>query len=83
MLQVFWISAALIVVTVTGIFLIPSSVIVLITCVCFAIAFTSLSLSSLPLALSKSGYYQKVFCVGIFFSGAALPEGIVETWLAL
>jgi hypothetical protein len=81
--QVFWLSAGLIALTAAGIFLIPSPVIVLVTAIIFSIAFTSLSLSSLPLAISRSGYYQKVFCVGIFFSGAALPEGLVETFLVL
>ena len=81
--QVFWMSAALIALTAAGIFLIPSPLIVFVTAIFFAIAFTSLSLSSLPLAISRSGYYHKVFCVGVFFSGAALPEGIVETFLAL
>jgi MFS family permease len=44
----------------------------------FAISFTFLSISALPLAMEKSAYYEKVFCVGIFFSGVALPGGIVE-----
>jgi MFS family permease len=44
----------------------------------FAASFTFLSISSLPLAMDKSNYYEKVFCVGIFFSGVALPDGIVE-----
>jgi hypothetical protein len=81
MSQVFWLSAGLVMLSIAGIFLLQSPIIVLITAVLFSIAFTSLSLSSLPLAISRAGFYQKVFCVGVFFSGAALPEGIVETWL--
>jgi MFS family permease len=46
--------------------------------VLFAISFTFLSISSLPLAMEKSNYYEKVFCVGIFFSGVALPDGITN-----
>jgi MFS family permease len=81
--QVFWISAALTLLSTLGIFLLQAPMVVLITAILFSIAFTSLSLSSLPLAIGRSGFYQKVFCVGIFFSGAALPEGIVETLLTL
>jgi hypothetical protein len=36
----------------------------------------------LPLAIQKANYYEKVFCVGIFFSGVALPDGIIEAVLA-
>lgn len=49
----------------------------------FALAFASLSVSSLPLAMAKSNQTEKVFCVGIFFSGVALPEGLVDTLQAL
>jgi hypothetical protein len=36
----------------------------------------------LPLAIKNSNYYEKVFCVGIFFSGVAVPDGIAEAILA-
>lgn len=48
----------------------------------FAFSFTLLSVSSLPLAIQKANYYEKVFCVGIFFSGVALPDGIIEAVLS-
>ncbi|MFZ1807102.1 MAG: MFS transporter [Cyclobacteriaceae bacterium] len=48
----------------------------------FSLSFTVLSVSSLPLAIQKANYYEKVFCVGIFFSGVALPDGIIEAVLA-
>jgi hypothetical protein len=48
----------------------------------FALTFTTLSVSSLPLAITKANYYEKVFCVGIFFSGVELPEGIIESILS-
>jgi MFS family permease len=83
MQQVFWLSAGLVLLTIVGIFLLQSALLVLITAMLFSIAFTTLSLSSLPLAINRAGFYNKVFCVGIFFSGAALPEGIVETFLTL
>lgn len=61
-----------------GIIFFGSSWIVLTMVVLFAISFTFLSISSLPLALEKSNYYEKVFCVGIFFSGVALPDGMLN-----
>jgi MFS family permease len=44
----------------------------------FSVMYTSLSVSSLPFAMKRSAFSEKVFCVGIFFSGVALPEGIWE-----
>jgi len=49
----------------------------------YAISFTVLSISSLPLAIEKANYYEKVFCVGIFFSGVAIPDGVVEIFQAM
>lgn len=77
--RVFWISCFLIVLSTAVIFLAQPAWIVALMAIVFTVTFTSLSVSSLPLALSRSGYYEKVFCVGVFFSGAALPEGIFES----
>ena len=74
----FWGSFVLIMICVMSIFFAQSTVALLVICVAFAIMFTSISVSSLPLAMSLSNYYDKVFCVGIFFSGAAVPSGILE-----
>jgi len=74
----FWWSFALIMISMISIFLLQASVLVLVMTVVFAVMFTSLSVSSLPLAIRCSNYYEKVFCVGIFFSGVALPNGILE-----
>jgi hypothetical protein len=49
----------------------------------FTLSFTVLSISSLPLAIERANYYEKVFCVGIFFSGVAVPDGIVEVLQAM
>jgi MFS family permease len=46
--------------------------------VVFVATFTSLSVSALPLALNKASFYQKVLCVGIFFSGVEIPNGILQ-----
>lgn len=74
----FWWSLAIIVVSSVFIFTAQSDVMVLTMTLIFAAMFTSLSVSSLPLAINRSNYYEKVFCVGIFFSGVALPNGIIE-----
>jgi MFS family permease len=74
----FWASFVLIMMFVMAVFFIQSTAGLLIACGAFAVMFTSISVSSLPLAMSLSNYYDKVFCVGIFFSGAAVPNGILE-----
>jgi len=74
----FWSSFIAILICTVCIFLCQSSVTMVFMVVGFALTFTLLSVSSLPLAISRSNYYEKVFCVGIFFSGVALPEGIIN-----
>jgi MFS family permease len=46
--------------------------------VLFSLSFSALSVSALPLTMRWSSYNNKVFCVGLFFSGVALPNGILE-----
>lgn len=79
----FWISVVLILCSMSILFIAQSSWIVGGMAIIFSMGFTSLSLSSLPLAMQKANYYEKVFCVGIFFSGVALPDGIVNVLQAL
>ena len=74
----FWVSLILILMIMASIFLFQSAWVVLCLTVLFAITFTSLSVSSLPMAIKRSNYYEKVFCVGIFFSGVAIPDSILE-----
>lgn len=74
----FWISFGLTAISVIGILVLTSPLIILLLLAIFAIGFSALSVSSLPLAMARSNYYEKVFCVGIFFSGVALPDGIME-----
>ena len=81
MSQVFWYSAALAALTLGGLFLTDNVMVVIISGLLFTVAFTTLSVSSLPLAIDRAGYYDKVFCVGVFFSGVAVPEGTVESLL--
>ncbi len=71
-------SIALILLFFTG-----SGVLTLAVLLIYTLSFTVLSISSLPLAIEKANYYEKVFCVGIFFSGVELPDAIVEVIQAM
>jgi MFS family permease len=82
MKNVFWISLGLILISMVGVLFSSSSMIVVIMVLLFALTFTTLSVSSLPLAIKNANYYEKVFCVGIFFAGVELPEGIIESILS-
>jgi Na+/melibiose symporter-like transporter len=77
----FWVGLALSIVSALGVYFFTSTIVILIVLVIFALAFTSLSVSSLPLAIKRAAYHEKVFCVGLFFSGVAIPEAICEAWL--
>ncbi|HTF16978.1 MAG TPA: MFS transporter, partial [Chryseolinea sp.] len=54
-----------------------ADILIMVMAVVFTAAYALLSVSSLPLAISMANNRDKVFCVGIFFSGVALPEGII------
>ncbi len=74
----FWRSTAMSLVCIIPIFLISSPIVTLVFSFLFVIGFTMVSVSSLPLAIQHSSFSEKVFCVGIFFSGVAIPDGILE-----
>ena len=74
----FWTSFIIIMISTTVIFISPSLVMILLMAAIFTLTFTMLSVSALPLAMSRSNYYEKVFCVGIFFSGVSVPDGIIN-----
>ena len=76
--RTFWGSFALIMICAITILLIQSTSWILVLSLVFAVMFTSLSVSALPLAIRLSNYYEKVLCVGLFFSGVAVPNGILE-----
>ncbi len=78
----FWLSFILIIVSIVGILISSSPILIVAMLILFTVTFTSLSVSSLPLAIVKANYYEKVFCVGIFFSGVEFPESIIESILA-
>lgn len=48
----------------------------------FTAAMTGVSIAALPMVIHRAAPSEKVFAVGVFFSGAALPEGLWEAWLA-
>jgi MFS family permease len=79
----FWVSAIFTFVSIAGVLLLQAPLTVLLMLAIFAIGFAALSVSSLPLAIGKANYYQKVFCVGIFFAGVELPDFIIEVFQAL
>jgi MFS family permease len=74
----FWVSLVLLLVSLVALFTLDSVALIVPMIGVFALAFTAMSVSALPLAISKSNYYEKVLCVGIFFSGVALPDGILQ-----
>ena len=78
----FNVSALITLISMGAILVFPSTMLVLLMIVVFTFSFTVISVSSLPLAIKKANYYEKVFCVGIFFSGVALPDGLIEAYLA-
>jgi MFS family permease len=78
----FWWSFILISASIASAFFLHGTAALVLMMVLFSITFTSLSVSSLPLAIRCSNYYEKVFCVGLFFAGAAVPNGILEAILA-
>lgn len=74
----FWVSAVATMLAISGVLFLTSPLAVLLMTAIFAIGFAALSVSSLPLAMGKANYYQKVLCVGIFFAGVELPDTIIE-----
>jgi hypothetical protein len=74
----FLISLLICLISLAGIFFLTNPLLILLFLVFFSIGFSSLSVSTLPLAMERSGFEEKVFCVGIFFSGVAIPDGIFE-----
>ena len=80
-LRSFWLSLFAIAVSTLALYAMTTTVMVLVAVIIFSVAYTGLSVSSLPLAISRSGFSEKVYCVGVFFSGVALPEGLWEAWI--
>lgn len=79
----FWLSLAVNLFSILILLVTGSTVITILSIAVFTVSFSVLSISSLPLAIERANYFEKVFCVGIFFSGVALPDGILESLQAL
>ncbi len=77
------ISLVFIVICMISILFFQSAWVVIFLVVVFTVMFTVLSVSSLPLAIRSASHSKKVFCVGIFFSGVALPDGILAVMQAM
>jgi MFS family permease len=71
-------SLVAILISTVGILALGGGFLTAIWAVIFAVGYAALSVSSLPLAILKANYYEKVFCVGVFFSGTELPAAIME-----
>jgi len=82
LMRSFWVSFGLILFSIVSIIFSSSVAVVIVMTIVFAITFTALSVSTLPLAMERSNYFEKVLCVGIFFSGSALPDGIMDIIMA-
>lgn len=81
--QSFWIGVIGITIAMLLMFVVHMQILFLMVAIVYSFMFTMLSISSLPLAIQRANYYEKVFCVGIFFSGVALPDGILEIILVM
>ncbi|MEQ9304888.1 MAG: hypothetical protein RJQ14_13350 [Marinoscillum sp.] len=66
---------------IAGIYFVGNTAALIILLGLFAIAYSMMSVSFLPLALTVIKDRQKVFGVGIFFAGFELPNGILEAIL--
>lgn len=74
----FFYSFIITLVAISGILLVGAPSLELSFCLLFVFGFTWLSVSSLPLVIQEASMADKVFCVGIFYSGIALPDGFLD-----
>lgn len=78
----YWSGLIIVMISVAVIVSFNVSSVVLLSILIFIVGFTIMSVSALPFVLRESSFAEKVFCVGVFYSAVALPDGIVETILA-
>src|SRR6185369_1956125 len=64
----FYRSVIVILLCMVSIFTASTAPVMVVLIIVFAVVYTVLSVSTLPLAIQLSNYNEKVFCVGIFFS---------------
>jgi MFS family permease len=77
----FYRGMVVIILSIAAIFLTNSAIVLVVLTVVFAVVYAVLSVSTLPLAIQLARSEEKVLCVGIFFSGVALPDAIIQTAL--
>lgn len=82
LVSAFWISLVIIMALFCVLVSSDNRPMLIIAAILYAIAFAVLSVSSLPLALARSSFKQKVFCVGIFFAGVEIPNSIMDAVIA-
>lgn len=78
----FWFSMGCLLISTGAIYLVKSAAVMVPMLLVFSLAYTSLSVAGLPMAIKSASQTEKVFCVGIFFSGVALPEAVYEAFMA-
>ena len=78
----FALSLLFVLISIPGVIYGTNTVLILACAAVFAVTLSVLSVSSLPLVMRHSSFREKVLGVGIFFSGTALPDGIMEIILA-
>ena len=66
-----------------AIFMAGSAWLLILLTIIFTVVYTILSVSTLPLAIQLARGDEKVFCVGIFFSGVALPDAVIQIFMNL
>ena len=66
-----------------AIFMAGSAWLLILLTIIFTVVYTILSVSTLPLAIQLARGDEKVFCVGIFFSGVALPDAVIQILMNL
>ena len=74
----FWMSMLCLFITTSAICFVRTPTLAIPLLIIFSLAYTSLSVSGLPMAIRCASQSKKVFCVGLFFSGVALPEAFYE-----
>ncbi len=81
--QVAIVGFILILVLSVGILFIPVAEVVLILAICYPIAFSMVSVSTLPIVFRYLSAPHKVMGIGLFFSGSELPNSLIEIFQAL
>lgn len=76
--QSFLMSLVVVLISIPGVIYGTNIILIMAAATLFAVMLSVLSVSALPLVIRQSSLKEKVLGVGIFFSGTALPDGIVE-----